>query len=33
MAMTREDEENDSEQRFVSIGSDALERVVVIVYT
>ena len=33
MAMTREDEENDAEQRFVSIGSDALDRVVVVVYT
>ena len=32
-AMTREDEENDAEQRFISIGSDVLDRVVVVVYT
>ena len=33
MALTREDEANDPEQRFVSIGTDALDRVVVVVYT
>ena len=33
MAMTREEEENEDEQRFVSIGTDALNRILVIVYT
>ena len=33
MAMTREDEENGDEQRFVSIGTDALNRILVIAYT
>jgi uncharacterized DUF497 family protein len=33
MALTREDAANDTEQRFVSIGTDVLDRAVVVVYT
>jgi len=33
MALTIEDENAEGEQRFVSVGSDALNRVVAIVYT
>jgi uncharacterized protein len=33
MALTREDEAWHSEQRFVTIGRDALDRVTVVVYT
>jgi uncharacterized DUF497 family protein len=33
MALTIEDKSAESEQRFVSVGSDALNRVVVVVYT
>ena len=33
MALTIEDETVQGEQRFVSIGSDALNRIVVVVYT
>jgi len=33
MALTIEDETTESEQRFVSVGADALNRVVVVVYT
>lgn len=32
-AMTREDQYAEGEQRFVSIGRDAIERIVVVVYT
>ena len=32
-AMTREDEEAEGEQRFVSIGMDVIARIVVVVYT
>jgi uncharacterized protein len=32
-AMTREDENAEGEQRFISIGRDAVARVVVVVYT
>ena len=33
MALTIEDETTESEQRFVSVGADALNRVAVVVYT
>jgi hypothetical protein len=33
MALTIEDETAQSEERFVSVGADALNRVVVVVYT
>lgn len=33
MALTIEDETTESEQRFVSVGAHALNRVVVVVYT
>lgn len=33
MALTREDKSAQGEQRFVSIGIDALNRVLVVVYT
>jgi len=33
MALTREDEGTYDEQRFVSIGRDATDRIVVVVYT
>ena len=33
MALTIEDEIAEGEQRFVSVGADALNRVVVVVYT
>ena len=33
MALTLEDEGAEGEQRFISVGSDALNRVVLIVYT
>ena len=33
MALTIEDETTESEERFVSVGADALNRVVVVVYT
>jgi hypothetical protein len=33
MALTIEDETAESEERFVSVGTDALNRVVVVVYT
>lgn len=33
MALTREDDDSDNEQRFVSIGLDALSRLLVVVYT
>lgn len=33
MALTREDETAQEEQRFVTIGADALNRVLVLVYT
>jgi hypothetical protein len=33
MALTREDHSVDNEQRFVTIGTDALDRVLVVVYT
>ena len=33
MALTREDEQAEGEQRFVTIGMDALNRVLVVVYT
>jgi uncharacterized DUF497 family protein len=33
MALTQEDETAQSEQRFVSIGTDAFDRVLVVVYT
>jgi uncharacterized DUF497 family protein len=33
MALTIEDETAEVEQRFVSVGADALNRVVVVVYT
>ncbi|MBW1996780.1 MAG: BrnT family toxin [Deltaproteobacteria bacterium] len=33
MALTIEDETEESEQRFLSVGADALNRVVVVVYT
>jgi Uncharacterized protein conserved in bacteria len=33
LALTREDEDADGEQRFVSIGTDAFNRVLVVVYT
>jgi uncharacterized DUF497 family protein len=33
MALTIEDESAEEEQRFVSIGSDALNRIMVVVYT
>jgi len=33
MALTREDEYAEGEQRFVTIGMDALSRVLVVVYT
>ena len=33
LALTREDEDADGEQRFVSIGIDNLNRVLVVVYT
>jgi uncharacterized DUF497 family protein len=33
MALTREDEGLHGEQRFVTIGRDALDRVAVVVYT
>ena len=33
MALTIEDESSEDEQRFVSIGTDVLNRVVVVVYT
>ncbi len=32
MALTREDEDTENEQRFVSIGLDALNRILVVVY-
>lgn len=33
MALTCEDEKSHDEQRFVTIGSDALNRILVVVYT
>jgi uncharacterized DUF497 family protein len=33
LALTRGDEDADGEQRFVSIGTDAFNRVLVVVYT
>lgn len=33
MALTREDDDSEGEQRFVSIGLDALNRILVVVYT
>ncbi len=33
MALTDEDHSADEEQRFVTIGTDALDRVLVVVYT
>ena len=33
MALTREDDDSEGEQRYVSIGLDALNRILVIVYT
>jgi uncharacterized DUF497 family protein len=33
MALTIEDETTEREERFVSVGADALNRVVVVVYT
>ena len=33
MALTVEDETSEGEDRFVSVGADALNRVVVVVYT
>ena len=33
MALTIEDETTESEERFVSVGADALNRVMVVVYT
>jgi uncharacterized DUF497 family protein len=32
-ALTREDLDETNEQRFVSVGSDAIDRVIVVVYT
>jgi uncharacterized DUF497 family protein len=33
MALTREDDDSEGEQRFVSLGLDALNRILVVVYT
>ncbi|MBV5326775.1 MAG: BrnT family toxin [Chlorobium sp.] len=33
MALTREDDDSEGEQRFVSLGIDALNRILVVVYT
>ncbi|MFZ5769824.1 MAG: BrnT family toxin [Thermodesulfobacteriota bacterium] len=33
MALTREDDDTEDEQRFVSVGLDALHRILVVVYT
>lgn len=33
MALTRKDDDSEGEQRFVSIGLDALNRLLVVVYT
>jgi len=33
LALTREDEDAGGEQRFISVGIDALNRVLVVVYT
>jgi uncharacterized DUF497 family protein len=33
MALTIEDQDVDQEQRFVSVGSDAMGRILVVVYT
>jgi hypothetical protein len=33
MALTREDDDSEGEQRFVSIGLDALSRILVVAYT
>lgn len=33
MALTREDDDSEGEQRFISIGLDALNRILVVVYT
>lgn len=33
MALTREDDDSEGEQRFVSVGLDALRRILVVVYT
>jgi len=33
MALSREDHSADDEQRFVALGTDALDRVLVVVYT
>ena len=33
MALTREDDDATDEQRFVSVGLDALNRILVVVYT
>jgi len=33
MALTREDDDLEGEQRFVSLGLDALNRILVVVYT
>jgi hypothetical protein len=33
MALTIEDQDFDQEQRFVSVGSDAIGRILVVVYT
>jgi hypothetical protein len=33
MALTREDDDSEGEQRFVSIGRDALSRILVVVYS
>jgi len=33
MALTREDDDTEHEQRFVSVGLDALNRTLVVVYT
>ncbi len=33
MALSREDDDTENEQRFVSIGLDALNRMLVVVYT
>lgn len=33
MTLTREDDDSEGEQRFVSIGLDAVNRILVVVYT
>ena len=33
MALTREDDDTEKEQRFVSVGLDSLNRILVVVYT